>query len=1086
MKGYIVKVICLGLIALILPAFVPPGAPAAQEPQRPSLIRVVMDDNYPPYVFRGADGTLQGILIDRWRLWEVKTGMKAQITGLDWGEALRRMEAGGYDVIDTIFFNEKRAQIYEFSKPYAKIDVSIFFDREIGGIHDADSLKGFPVAVKRGDAAVDYLRGKGVSFLQEYPSYEAIIEAAAQRKVHVAVIDVPPALYFLHKKGLHDRFRRSAPLYTGEFHRAVRKGNQAVLQMVEEGFARISAAQYRAIDEKWLGEPVSHVDSYWRYFATAAGVLVLMVLAVVVWNRSLRLKVQEKTRALEEQVALSRKREEELRVSEEKYRSLYERSIEGIYQTTPEDRFLSANPALARMVGYDSPEELMAAVEDVGTRLYARAADREHVKRLLAEEGMVRGLETRWLDRDGRELWVRLNARAVRDEEGNVVCFEGTVEDITERKRAETALRESESFSRSLIRYLHDAVIVLSWEGEILFANESAAKIVELPAAEALVGRNMTDFLHPDSLPKAWEDSAAVRGGTEGFVSEYRLRTARGRDVWVEGLGGKIEFRGGEANIVCLRDITDRRQALEALKESEEKYRTLVENAGEAIFVAQDGKLAFVNRATCRFVGYAEEELVGRPFTEFIHPDDGEMVVQRYLARLRGDKVPDVYVFRVIHKNGTTLWGELRAVLIEWLGRPASLNFLTDITKRKVMEEERERLQAQLLQAQKMESVGRLAGGVAHDFNNMLQAILGYTDLALIGVDPNGATARHLLGIRRAAEHAAETTQQLLAFARRQAANPRLLDLNATVEGMLTMLSRLIGEDIDLVWSPGEGPLTIHMDPAQINQVLVNLCVNSRDAVTGTGRITIATAEVFLDDAFCSRNPGSSPGPHAMIAVSDTGCGMDKEILKNIFDPFFTTKEVGKGTGLGLAMVYGIVKQNDGYIEVDSEPGRGATFRIYLPLRRGEGDKEAQGTKAATGGALGGRETILVVEDETVILEMIAEMLAPLGYEVLTAATPAEALDIVGEAGRRIDLLITDVVMPGMNGRDLAERIRSLQGDVRCLFMSGYTAEIIARHGVPETGIGFLQKPFTMQELTDKVREALGRHEGGGVSAQSG
>lgn len=1060
----------IGLLYIYLSSSSPASASAGTG--RYGVIRVVMDNNYPPYVFTGEDGKIQGMLIDQWLLWEERTGIRVEITALDWGEAQRRMETGEFDVIDTIFFTEDRSKIYDFSRPYADIEVSIFFAREIGGIHDAKTLKGFPVAVKRGDAAIDYLRSRGVDSLQEYPSYEAIIDAAKAYKVYIAVIDNPPALYFLYRKGIHERFRYSRPLYTGQFHRAVRKGDKALLKMVEDGFTRISPEEYAAIEQKWQGKTTIFMGPYFRYTVGAMGFFMLAVLAVVSWNRSLSRKVRTQTRALEEQIAVGSQRAEELRQSEEKYRSLFENVPGGIFQTGRDGRFVSVNYTLAELLGYDSPEEMLLSISDVATQLYVNPSERERLMAMLEKERVVRGFEMRFRRRDDGEVWVLINIRAVEDPEGGRY-YEGTVEDITRRRQMETALRENEAFAQSLIRYLHDAVIILSWEGEILFANESAVRIVEGASPEDIIGRNMVNFLHPDSLQKAWEDSVAVRGGVEGFLSEYRLITVKGRDVWVGSVGGKIPFRGREANIVCLRDVTDHRQAMDALRDSEEKYRTVVENAMEAIFVVQDGRLVFGNRATCEFTGYSEVELLSRPFEEFLHPEDREMIFRRHETPWRSGGVPTLYPLRVVHRDGQTVWGELRAALVEWEERPATLSFLVDITERKRLEEERERLQTQLNQAQKMESVGRLAGGVAHDFNNMLQAIVGYTELAARIVKTDDPLARYIQGIRKAADHAAGTTQQLLAFARRQPVTPQVLGLNETVEGMLGMIRRLIGEDIDLTWSPGGKSLTVFIDPAQISHILVNLCINARDAIVGPGRITIETDVVDLDEAFCLRDPSCSPGSYAVMAVSDTGCGMDKEILANIFDPFYTTKEVGKGTGLGLAVVYGIVKQNKGYIKVYSEPGRGSTFRIYLPLHRQETARPV-GADVDEGIKLPDRGTILVVEDEVVITEMMVKMLTALGYEVLAASSPADALRLAGDHHRNIDLLITDVVMPAMNGRELAVRVQSLRGNIKCIFMSGYTADIIAHHGVLDTNINFLQKPFSMETLGKKVREVLG------------
>jgi two-component system, cell cycle sensor histidine kinase and response regulator CckA len=396
---------------------------------------------------------------------------------------------------------------------------------------------------------------------------------------------------------------------------------------------------------------------------------------------------------------------------------------------------------------------------------------------------------------------------------------------------------------------------------------------------------------------------------------------------------------------------------------------------------------------------------------------------------------------------------------------------LQDITRRKQAEREKEKLHQQLMQSQKMESVGRLAGGVAHDFNNMLSVILGHTELALERTSADHPLYDRLKNIQEAAQRSADLTRQLLAFARKQTVVPRVLDINATVAGLLNMLERLIGENIVLLWQPGADISSIRVDPSQIDQLLVNLCVNARDAIEDNGTITIATAAVTLDKVYCAEHPGAVPGEYVALTVSDNGSGMSPETLSHLFEPFFTTKEVGKGTGLGLATVYGIVKQNDGFIAVDSKPERGTTFQIFFP-RLDDATESAEENQQPTTATLG-HETILLVEDGDMMLDITSTMLTILGYTVLPANSPAEAHKLAGEHAGKIQLLITDVIMPTMNGRELASSLQGLYPGLKCLFMSGYTANVIAHHGVLDKGVHFLAKPFTMKDLATKVRETL-------------
>jgi nitrogen-specific signal transduction histidine kinase/CheY-like chemotaxis protein len=377
-----------------------------------------------------------------------------------------------------------------------------------------------------------------------------------------------------------------------------------------------------------------------------------------------------------------------------------------------------------------------------------------------------------------------------------------------------------------------------------------------------------------------------------------------------------------------------------------------------------------------------------------------------------------------------------------------------------------------LHQAQKMESIGSLAGGVAHDFNNLLTVIMGHVQLGLMGLDTNHPVCEHLAEIMRTAERSADLTRQLLAFARKQTISPKILNLNEVVDRMLKMLRRLIGESIQLTWLPAPDLWQIKADPSQIDQILANLCVNAKDAITGTGRIIIETRNNTVDATYCEGNPEALPGDYVHLSVSDNGSGMDKKTMARVFEPFFTTKGVGEGTGLGLATVYGVVKQNKGFINIYSEPGQGTAFTIHLPRQEEESQKTLPEVKSAP--LPTGHETILLVEDEPAILHTTSQLLGMQGYSLLTAGTPDEAIRLAQEHAGTINLLITDVIMPEMNGKDLANRLQSLNPQLKCLFMSGYTADIIAQHGVLDEGVSFIQKPFSLPDLAAKVRDALG------------
>ena len=926
----------LGILTTLLPV----GSVANSGMASLHTLRVVTDDNYPPYVFLGKDGIVQGILVDQWRLWQQKTGVQVEICAMDWSSAQKRMREGEFDVIDTAFKTEERSTWLDFGKPYTQIEVLAFFNNQISGITDIDSLRDFVVAVKAGDAAIDLLRQHGVENLILFKGYEEIVLAAKEHKVNVFVIDKPPALYFLYKYGIQQEFNISQPFSIGEFHRAVKKGDALLLEQLEAGFARISPDELRQIEKKWYGAPIVSSQAT-LYLLIGVGVLLLFLLLLFLWNRALRVAVKRHTSALQ------LKGEELIKTKD----------------------LLTETGRMARVGGWEKYPQTGACV------------------------------------------WSEITQEIMEINPG----------------------------------FLPTMANVLEFFPEGVHRNTMATSL-----------------------------SRAMNTG-ESFDVEVQILTAKGNICWVRGIG-RAEFKDG----ICVRlygtvqDIDARKTAEIALVESEERLRYLVQNSSDCfVIVNADGSQRYVSPAAERITGFPVSELQGQPLTALIHPEDMGGVMAAWKEAVAHPEKAVTVQYRHIHK--TREWVYSEAIAQSFLAEPAINGIIAsvrDITAHKKAEEDNENLYLQLTQAQKMETVGRLAGGVAHDFNNMLGVILGHAELAMDYMDASQPLFAHLQEISKAAKRSADLTRQLLAFARKQTVAPKVINLNHTVEGMLKMLRRLIGEDIDLNWLPGENLGAIKIDPSQIDQMLANLCVNSRDAIANTGKVTIRTDIVAFDEAYCATHRDCLPGEYVLLAVSDNGRGMDAETLLHLYEPFFTTKEMGKGTGLGLATVYGIVKQNNGFIRVASTPGIGTTFSIYLP-RYGIEDATMVPEDAEQLTAAPGHETILLVEDEQMILDVTKTMLTLQGYTVLAALTPGEAIRLAGVHGEQISLLMTDVVMPEMNGRDLARMLLTICPNLKRLFMSGYTADVIANQGVLDDGLNFIQKPFTIQELSTKIREVL-------------
>jgi len=521
------------------------------------------------------------------------------------------------------------------------------------------------------------------------------------------------------------------------------------------------------------------------------------------------------------------------------------------------------------------------------------------------------------------------------------------------------------------------------------------------------------------------------------------------------------------------REVEARQHTEEILRQNEKKYRSLYNSIRDAILVSDINRtIVDCNQAFCDLFGYELAEMAGqKPRMLYATEEEYRRLGVDFVNHR--DDPGFLYLVHFRKKDGTVFPGEVNVFhLHDDEGRMTGfISLIRDVTERVRAEEQQKNLESQLHQAQKMESVGRLAGGVAHDYNNMLSVILGYAQIGLHKTPPGSPLRDYLLQIVDAAQRSANISRQLLGFARKQPIAPRILDLNETIEAMLKMLRRLIGEDIDLVWRPDPDLWPVCIDPSQIDQILANLSVNARDAIAGAGKITIETANIVFDAAYCARHAGAVPGDYALLAVSDDGEGIDQAILDQIFEPFFTTKEPGMGTGLGLATVYGIVKQNDGFIDVYSEAGKGTSFRIYLP-RHVRLLKEMQPEPPAAV-PRGQGETILIVEDEPAVLTFAGTLLAELGYTVLTASSPDNALRLVGKRSGAIHLLLTDVVMPGMNGRDLAARLQGVYPGLRCVFMSGYAGNALVGQGIGDNGCPFIQKPFSASDLATSVRRAL-------------
>jgi two-component system cell cycle sensor histidine kinase/response regulator CckA len=739
-----------------------------------------------------------------------------------------------------------------------------------------------------------------------------------------------------------------------------------------------------------------------------------------------------------------------------------------VYMKDRDSRFILTNKAQADLVGASDPRELIGRSD--GDFVPRELADRYRADDLrVMESGIgVTNIEEPSQAAGGSRRIVLTTKVPTFDAAGVVTGLVGISRDITERKE----LEKKNQRLATLVESADDAIVGLDLNHTITVWNKGAEQLYGY-TAEEMIGSS-TSLLIPSDLDDEVRlmREQVMQGGQVTRYETVRLRKGGAKIMVAITLSA---IRDAEGRIVGLastaRDITDRKRAEEELLREQVLTKTLLESLPGIFYVYSYPELRLVrwNKAHETLFGFSAEEVRGRSILEWHPPENREAVLKAIDAVMKEGQ--STLEAPLLTKDGRLIPFFMTGLRIEIRDQTYVMGVGLDITERRRAEEGKAKLEGQLQQAQKMESVGRLAGGVAHDFNNMLGVILGHTEMALEQVDPAQPLHADLEEIRKAAERSAGLTRQLLAFARRQTVAPTVLDLNRTVEGMLTMLERLVGENVHIAWQPKVDLWPVMVDPSQIDQLLTNLCVNARDAIADVGTITIETGNGAIDMAYSADHAGFAAGEYVLLAVTDDGGGMDKETLSHVFEPFFTTKGMGQGTGLGLATVYGIVKQNNGFINVYSEPGRGTRFTIYLPRHSGKAE-QARGMEAE-GPSLRGHETILLVEDEPANLKLIGKILERQGYTVLSAGTPGEAIRLAREYAGEIHLLMTDVIMPEMNGRDLARILLSMFPRLKRLFASGYTANVIAHQGVLDDGVHFIQKPFSRKSLAAKVREAL-------------
>ncbi len=856
-----------------------------------------------------------------------------------------------------------------------------------------------------------------------------------------------------------------------------------------------------------------------------------------------------------------------------------------IWQTDLDIRFTYVNPAIFQMMGY-IPDEF------VGTTIKEHCDGDNFVKiAQIASEEISKGadssgitFEAVLLKKSKEPVSIEIRGKVVFGKNGLPIGFQGVSRDITDRRRAEEALRESEEKYRLVVEKAQETILVAQ-DGVLRLVNPKAVDLVSYTEKE-LLGKPITDFIYPDDREMVLDRHRRRLQG-EGFPSRYAFRVVEkgGALKWVEIDSALISWEGRPAALILMSDITERLRKEESLKESEEWYRTLVEESFDGVFVQKGSQIIFANSRLYEMLGYAPGELEGLEHWSIYHQDYQQITRERAVARMRGEEVVSQYEVKLQRKDGTSFDGEISAKDVTVNGEPGVRVWIKDVSMRKRSEEIQRRLATaveqaaeaivitdtegtiqyvnpafegisgytrqeavghnprlqksgehdqkfyknlwdtikggkvwtgcfvnrkkdgslyqeeatispvrdsndritnyvavkrditenillskQLFQAQKMEAVGTLAGGIAHDFNNLLQVTLGYSELLLRERKEGDAEHADLMKIFLAARSGADLVKSLLMFSRKVEPRTVPLNINSQITHVESLLRRTIPRMIEIQMNLSGDLMAINADPTQMEQILMNLAVNARDAMPDGGKLTFATRNVTLGEAFCRTHVGSLPGEYVLLSSSDTGHGMDKATLEHIFEPFYTTKELGKGTGLGLATIYGIVKQHGGYITCDSEPGCGTTFNIYLPGI--EGQTEAEIGKSAEMPAFG-TETILLADDEEFVRNLAERILKKSGYSVLTASDGLEALSLYTHHREQVDLIILDLIMPTMGGKECLRELLKIDPAAKVLVASGYAADVSAKKILEQGARGWIEKPFRFSDLLKRVRKTL-------------
>ncbi|MGE0862578.1 MAG: PAS domain S-box protein [Vicinamibacterales bacterium] len=1026
---------------------------AGAQPAPAVSLRLFGDANFPPMSWV-ENGEPKGLNVDVARAVARQMGRPLTIELMNWNEAQARVRNGEADGLLAMTYSQERAASFDFGVPTLSRIYSVFVRSGDVSIQDVGDLPGKRVGVTLGGLPRTVLGAQADVQLVLVDNYADAFDRLASGALDAVAADQWAASFAIQQRGVPNIKIAGRPFASSPASLAVRKGDPLLQEINRAVRALHDDGTLGRIEAQWMPQQVVFMTREQQQrviIITVAAALLLIVAAMGVWVATLKSHIRN--RRLAESARIE---------SDQRLRLALSAAEMGTWHWDAPTNQCTRDAGLNRMLGLDPVETTTSRTEFLA---YVHPDDRAAASGKLdraMQDRLPYVSEYRVVRPDGTVRWLREHGRPFLSESGAVAYAAGVAVDVTDQREMQNALQRSEERFATAFRMSPDCIAISDEDG-VVEINDRFEDITGYPHS-AIVGRNLiTAGLTSDP---ATRDRFMARLRETGSVRdfEYGITTASGAARTILMSAEVIEIDGKPHFLSVNRDITAQKLAEEAVRRTETRYRELVENANDIIFtVDPEGYCLSMNRIGQQLTGYVATDSRGVNLRQLVAPEELGIVLTQLQRVMAGH---DVAPFEI-----DILTFEGRRITLEVGVRPlregdtivAAQGIARDVTTRRELE-------AQLRQAQKMDAIGRLAAGVAHDFNNLLTVILAHCESTAPLLKPAGPTHHALTGIRVAAERAAALTGQLLAFSRRQVTQPRVLDLNDVVADIKVMTTRLIGEDIHVAFRPGRDLWAVTADGGQIQQVVLNLAVNARDAMPNGGDLTIETRNVTLDGQYVQHHSQVPAGDYVMVSVSDTGVGMDPETLAHIFEPFFTTKEIGKGTGLGLATVYGIVRQSNGFVWVYSELGLGTTFKIYLPRAR---ERPAVPPPVVREEVGPGSETVLLVEDESDLREILEQYLSSRGYTVISAGDGHACLAACEGRSPLPPLLITDVVMPGMSGRTLADKLRASNPAIKVLYLSGYTDDAVLRHGILPTDTHFLQKPFALHELASKVRHIL-------------